>query len=142
MGVGDEFLGDGVAAAEVVGDDADGEGVLVDVVEVVLEVALFFMEEGLLVGEEEFHVAGLGMVDGGVVDLVERAVGGGEPDAAGRGVRGADGVFFAGSPAGFKAGGAEGWPVVVEPVVVLVQSTHAVYSITKLLRRFQKMDIR
>ncbi len=122
--VGDELLGDGVAAAEVVGDDADGEGVGVDVVEVVLEVALLFVEEGLLVGEEELHVAGLGAVDGGVVDLVECAVRGGEPDAAGGGVGGGDRVFFGGGPAGFKAGGAKGGAVVVEPAVGFVQNAH------------------
>ncbi len=97
--------------------DADGEGVGVDVVEVVLEVALLFAEEGLAVGEEELHVAGLWTVDGGVVDLVEGAVGGGEPDAAGGGVGGGDGVFLAGAPAGFESGCAEGGALVVEPAV-------------------------
>ncbi len=97
--------------------DADGEGAWVDVVEVVLEVALFFVEEGLAVGEEQLHVAGLGAVDGGVVDLVEGAVGDGEPDAAGGGVGGGDGVFFAGGPARFEARSTEGGAVVVEPAV-------------------------
>ena len=41
VGVGDELLGDGVAALEVGGFDAEGECVGVDVVEVVLEVDAF-----------------------------------------------------------------------------------------------------
>ncbi len=117
VGVGDELFGDGVAAIEVGGGDADGEGVGVDVVEVVLEVALLFVEEGFAVGEEELHVAGLGAIDGGVVDLVEGAVGDGEPDAAGGGVGGGDGVLSAGGPARFEAGSTKGRAVVVEPAV-------------------------
>ena len=75
------------------------------------------MEEGLAVGEEQLHVAGLRAIDGGVVDLVEGAVGDGEPDAAGGGVGGGDGIFSAGGPAGFEAGSSEGGAVVVEPAV-------------------------
>ena len=125
MRVGDELLGDRVAAAEVVGDDADGEGVVVDVVEVVLEVALLFVEEGLLVREEELHVPRLRAVDGGVIDLVERAVRGREPDAAAGRVGGADGVFFAGGPAGFQSRATKSGAIVVKPAVVFVENAHA-----------------
>ena len=125
--VGDELLGDGVAAAEVGRHDANRQRVGVDVVEVVLEVALFFMEKGFAVGEEQLHVAGLRTVDGGVVDLVERAVGDGEPDAAGGGIGGGDRVFPARSPAGFEAGGSEGRTIVVQPAVRIVQCAHARY---------------
>ena len=138
VGVGDELLGDGVAAIEVAGDDADGERVGVDVVEVVLEVALLFVEEGLAVGEEELHVAGLGAVDGGVVDLVEGAVGDGEPDAAGGGVGGGDGVFFAGGPAGFEAGSTKGWAVVVQPAVGGGENTHWISIRTQKRRMARK----
>src|SRR5581483_7669952 len=122
--VGDELLGDGVAAAEVVGADPHGEGVGVDVVEVVLEVALLLVEEGLLVGEEELHVAGLGTVDGGVVELVQDAVRSGKPDAAGCCVSRRYGVFFAGGPARSKARSTEGRAVVIEPAVGFVQNAH------------------
>jgi len=93
-------------------------------VEVVLEVALFFMEECFFVGEEQFHIARLRAIDGGVVDFVERAVRGGKPDATGSGIRGGDGIFFAGGPTWFESGAAEGWAIVVEPVIRFVQSTH------------------
>ena len=72
--VSDEFLGHGVTAAEVVRDHANGERIVIDVVEVVLEVAFFLMHEGFAVGEQQFHIADLRTVDGGVVDLVQRAV--------------------------------------------------------------------
>ena len=124
VGVGDELLGDGIAALEVVGLDADGEGLGIDVVEVVLEVALLLVEEGLAVGEEQLHVAGLGAIDGGVVDLVEGAVGEGEPDAAGGGVGGGDGVLAAGGPARFEAWCTEGGAVVVEPTVGGSENIH------------------
>ena len=118
VGVGDELLGDGVASVEIGGGDADGGGVGIDVVEVVFEVALFFVEEGLLVGEEEFHVTHLGTIDGGKVDLVEGAVGDGVPDAAGGGVGGGDRVLLAGGPAGRESRASEGRAVIVQPAVL------------------------
>ena len=128
--VGDEFFGDLVAAVEVAGDDTHGERVGVNVVEVVLEVALFFVEERFTVGEEQFHVASLRAVDGGVIDFVERAVRGGEPDFAGGCVSRGDGIFAAGSPARFETGCAEGGAVVVEPAIRFIQSAHRAYSTT------------
>ena len=130
MGVGDELLCDGIASSEVVGDDADGEGFVIDVVEVVLEVALFFVEEGLFVGEEQLQVAGLGPIDGGVLALVERAVRSGEPDATGGSVGGRDCIFFAGGPTRVETGATEGRTIIVQPVVCFVQSTHIGYSTT------------
>ena len=105
--VADELLGDGVAAVGIGGDNPDGRSVGMDVVQVVVEVALLFVAEGLAVGEEQLHVAGLRAVDGGVVDLVEDAVRDGEPDAAGGGIGGGDGILLAGGPARFEAGRAE-----------------------------------
>ena len=102
--------------------------------EVVLEVAFFFAAEGFAVGEEEFHVAGLGAIDGGVVDLVEDAVGDGEPDAAGGGVGGGDGVFSARGPTGCEAGCAKGWTLVFEPAVERDGITHWISIRTQKVR--------
>ena len=41
--------------------------------------AAFLVEEGLAVGDEELEVADLGLIDGGEINLVEDAGGGGEP---------------------------------------------------------------
>ncbi len=127
MRIGDELLGNGVASAKIVGDDAHRQRVVVNVVEVVLEVALLFVEERLLVGEEEFHVAGLRAIDGGIINFVQRAVRRGCPDAAGGCVSGKNCVFLARSPTWFEAGSAKCWSIIVKPVVRSVQSTHAGY---------------
>ena len=117
MGVADDLAGEAVAAFGVAVAHAHGEGVRVDVLELVEHVAAFFMEESLAIGDEELHVADLRAVDGGAVNLVEDAVRDGEPDFAGGGVGGADGVFGAGGPSGFEAGRAEGRALAVEPFV-------------------------
>ena len=137
--VGNELLGHGVAAAQVLGHYAHRQRLTVDVVEVVLQVALLLVEEGLFVGEEQLHVAGLGTVDGGVVDLVEGAVRGGEPYLAGGGVRGGDRVLAAGCPAGLQSGRAKGRAVVVQPAIRTDKRIHAAYSTTKspFCRRFR-----
>jgi len=125
--VGEELLGDGVAAAKVGRHDANRQRIAIDVVEVVLEVALFFMEKCFAVGEQQLHVAGLRTVDGGVINLVQRPVRDGEPDAAGGGIRSGDRVFPARSPTGFEAGGSEGRAIVVQPAIRIVQCAHARY---------------
>ena len=78
------------------------------------------MDEGLAVGEEELHVADLRAVDGGVIDLVEDAVGAGKPDAAGGGVGGADGVFNTGGPARLEARRTEGFALLVQPTIEIL----------------------
>jgi len=89
----------------------------VDVFEADGQVALLFVNEASAVRDEQFHVSGLRMVNGGVVNLVEDAVRDGEPDAAGRGVCSAYRVLDAGSPAGLHARCAEGFPLLIEPSV-------------------------
>src|ERR1035438_10271822 len=54
-----------------------------NVLELREQIALLFVNERLPVRDQELHVPHLGLVDGGVVDLVENAVRAGEPDAAG-----------------------------------------------------------
>jgi len=95
MRVADNVLDQLVAAFLVAIGVADAEGLGMDVLEAGNQVALFFVDEAGAIGDQQLHVASLGMVDGGVVDLVEDAVGDGEPDAAGGGVGRADGVFDA-----------------------------------------------
>ena len=72
--VADDFFDELVAALAVAVGVADAERVGVDVFKAGQEVALFFMDEARAIGDEQLHVAGLGMIDGGVVDFVERAV--------------------------------------------------------------------
>ncbi len=82
MRVADDFLGDGVAAVGIAVDVADAESLDVDVFELRVQVPLFLVEKGLAVGDQKLHVADLGAVDGGVVDLVENSMRAGEPDPA------------------------------------------------------------
>ncbi len=80
--VADDLLGQRVAAVGIAVDVADAESFRINVFELRLQVALLFVEEGLAVGDQKLHVADLGAVDGGVVDLVEDSVRAGEPDPA------------------------------------------------------------
>ena len=75
VGVGDELFGDLVEASRGGTGDADGGSVRVDVGEVVGEVALLFVNEGFFVREEELHIAGLGAINGGIVDFVQGSMG-------------------------------------------------------------------
>jgi hypothetical protein len=124
--VADHFAHDGVAAVAVGIADANGERVLVDVFELVDEIAAFLVEEGFSVGDEKLHVANLGTVDGGGVNFVENAVGDGKPDFAGGGVSGRDSVFSARGPARFKAGRAKGRSVAINPAVTRDRVGHRV----------------
>ena len=80
--IADDFLGQRIAAVGIGVDVANAERFGVDVLEGGEEIALFFVYECLAVRDEELHVADLGAVDCGVVDLVEHAMGAGKPDAA------------------------------------------------------------
>ncbi len=124
MRIGDEFLRDFVPPANISGDYTNGKRVLIDVVEVIVQVPLIFVEKSLLVREQKFHVAGLGMVDRRVINLVERTVRGGEPDTTGGGIGRAHRIFLARSPTRFKPRGAKCWSIVIEPSIVLTQSAH------------------
>ena len=81
------------------------------------KVALFFVRKSLAIRDEELHVADLGAIDGGVVDLIQDAVRAGEPRAAGGRVGGADGVLDARGPAGLEAGRTKGFALLVEPTI-------------------------
>ncbi len=78
--VADGLFGERIAAVGVAIDLPRAGGGRVDVGESADGVALFLVEEGSAIGDEEAHVAGLRAVDGGVVDFVKDAVRGGEPD--------------------------------------------------------------
>ncbi len=117
MRVADDFANDGVAAFFVAVANAHGERIFVDVFKLMDQIAALLVEKRLTVGDEELHVANLRAVDGGVIDFVEDAVGDSEPDFAGRGVGGADGVFGAGGPARLEAGRAKGGAIAIDPAV-------------------------
>jgi len=93
--IADDFLGQLVAALGIGVDIANAEGFRVDVFEGGLEVAFFLVNEGLAVGNEELHVADLGAVDGGVIDLIQDAMAACKPDAAGGCVGGSHRIFDA-----------------------------------------------
>ena len=77
----------------------------------VVGVTLLFGQPALAIGDDESQVADAGLVDAGVVDLVENAVAKREPDPATGTERGAHAAFRTGSPAGLDARPArcEGW---------------------------------
>src|SRR5262249_47171772 len=68
-------------------------------------------------GDEELHVADLGLVNGGMINLVEDTVRTGKPDSARGGVGGADGVLDTGRPAWRKARRTEGFALLVKPTI-------------------------
>ena len=93
--VADNLLGQAVTPVRIAVDITDPQGFRVEVFEGREQVALLFMGKGLAVGDQELHVPDLGAVDGGVVDLVQDAMGTGKPHPAGGRVGGAYGVFHA-----------------------------------------------
>ena len=80
--VADDLLGQRVAAIGIAVDVANPKSFRIDVFELRLQVALLLVEEGLAVGDQKLHVADLGAVDGGVVDLVQDSMRAGEPHPA------------------------------------------------------------
>ena len=82
MRVADDLLGQLVAALGIAVHVAHAQRLRVYVLEGRLQVALLLVDECLSIRDQEFHVANLGAVDGGVIDLVEDAVRAGEPHPA------------------------------------------------------------
>ena len=99
MRVGDDLLDDAIALPRVRVDQAVAEGVIVQVFQPGLQIALLLVEEALAVRDEVAEVPDLGRVDGGEVDLVEDAVREGEPHAAGGAVGRAHPLLAAARPA-------------------------------------------
>jgi hypothetical protein len=79
MRIGDDFLEEMIAAVGRMADDSHPEAGGVEVLGGGIEIAAFFVEEGLAVGDEELEVADLRLIDGGEINLVDDADGGGEP---------------------------------------------------------------
>ena len=104
MGIGNDLLDDLVAALMIGIGEANGRRIGVNIFKRTLEIALFFVDEGHAVGQQELHIAGLRTIDGGIVDFVQDAMRDGVPDAAGSRIRHANCVFSAGSPAGLCSG--------------------------------------
>jgi len=69
-------------------------------------VTLLLGEKAVRPADDQAEIAGAGVVDARIVDLVEDAVADREPDAAGRRERGADAALGARGPARGNAGGA------------------------------------
>src|SRR5258708_35780477 len=69
---------------------------------------MHIVKKGLAVGHQVLEIADLGPIDRWIVDFVEHAARGGEPDGACSGIGGADDIFGAVSPARLDTGGAPG----------------------------------
>ena len=82
--VGDDVLDDAEPAAEMGVDDQEGGDAVLQPAGLEAAVALFLGEEAGAVGDDQAEIAGAGLVDPRVVDLVEDAVAEGEPNAADR----------------------------------------------------------
>src|SRR5262249_46878867 len=72
-------------------------------------VALLLGEEALTVGDDEAEIPGAGLVDAGIIDLVEDAVADREPNPAPRFESRADAALGTRCPAGGNAGSARRW---------------------------------
>ncbi len=118
MRVADDLLGQLVAPLGIAVHIAHPQRLRVDVLEGRLQVALLLVDERLPVRNQEFHVADLGSVNGGVVDLVEDAVRAGEPHPACGRVGGAHRIFYARGPTRLQAGATERLALLLEPQVV------------------------
>ena len=115
--VADDLLGQAVAPLGIAVHIAHPQRLRVNVLEGCEQVALFFVGKRLPVGDQELHVAHLGAVDGGVVDLVQNSVRAGKPDAARSRIGRAHRVFHARSPARLKAGRAKCLALLVKPAI-------------------------
>jgi len=100
MRIGDNLLGDPVTPTGIDISDSEtqrvGEQALMGV-----HHTAFIAEEGFPVGDEVLQIADLWPIDGRIVDLVQDALGDGEPDPAQSRVSGAHPVFVTACPAGF-----------------------------------------
>ncbi len=83
-GVGDHALDDAVAPIDVgVGKLVGGDAVL-QRFDNETAISFFFREEPAVVGDQQAEIAGAGLIDARVVDLVQDAVAEGEPHPADR----------------------------------------------------------
>ena len=82
MRVADDLFDQLVALFLVLHGVADSESLWMDVLEGWDQVALFFVDKAFAVTDKKTEIAGLRVIDGGVIDLVEDAVRNGEPDPA------------------------------------------------------------
>src|ERR1700722_3452168 len=112
MGVGANLLDEPISALALgIGHAVEEAGPL-RVLDLVLEVDLFFVAERFAVGDEKLEVARVGLIDGGIINLVDNAVAQREPDPATGVIGRAESLLGAGGPARFDARRAEGRCVV------------------------------
>ena len=124
VGIGDEFLGDGVPARRIAIGEQRRRSFGVQVVERLLEVALLLVHEGLAIRDHQAQVADLRAINRWIEDFIQDAVRSGEPDAARRRVGSAYSVLFAGGPAGFDTRRAERCSLAINPAIFKLGVTH------------------
>lgn len=88
-------------------DQPVGGHPILERLEAVHGIALFFREIEAGAGDDQSHVSGAGAVEAGIIDLVEDAVADREPDRAGRRKRGSDAALGARRPARRNSGWAQ-----------------------------------
>ena len=99
MRIHDDFLDEAIAALGVRVGEPVQQRVRFRVFGLVEQVAPLLVAERFAVGDEELLVARVGLIDVGVINLVDDAVAEREPDAGAAAVRRADAVLGAGRPA-------------------------------------------
>ena len=115
--VRDDLLGHRVPPLRIAAHQPHRRRVVVDVVELIRDIALLLVEEGLAVGEQQLHVARLRPVDGRVIDLVQRAMRYRKPHPARSRVRRRHRVLLARSPGWRHPRRAKRRPIVIQPVI-------------------------
>ncbi len=86
MRIVDDLFRQRVPAFAIARRDPDAQRIGVDVCELVLEVSLLLVKEGLAVRDQKLHVTDLRPVDRRVINLVQNAVRDRVPRAARRGI--------------------------------------------------------
>src|ERR1051325_1923631 len=112
MRISDDVLDDAVTPAGFRIGQPVIERALFRILDLMLQVAPFFVAEGLAIGDQKLKIAGVRAIHVGIIQLVDDAVAEGEPDAAAGVVSGADAFLGAAGPTRFDPGRAEGVRVV------------------------------
>ncbi len=108
MRIGDDFLDDAVAAVPIGIRKTIQERPFLWVLDEVVEITPFFVAKRLAIGDEKLNVARVGLIDVGVIDLVDDTVRNREPEAAARVISRSDSFLRAPRPARLQARRSEG----------------------------------
>ena len=108
MWIGEDVLDDPVTAVGFGICETIKEAIALGIFDEMSKVALFLVAKRFAVGDEILKIAGVRLINAGIVNLVDDAVADGEPKAATGVVGSADAFFRAGGPARLDSGRAKG----------------------------------